>query len=272
MSSYTYTDYLKSQLQQAADAGYKTVNGISMYYEIYSSGDQPLVLIHGGGSTIYTTFSKVLPMLAAKRKVIAVELQAHGHTQDRDAPLTFEQDADDVAALMQALDVSNADFFGFSNGASTAMQIAVRHPQLVRRLVLASGFYKRSGMFEGFWNFMESTGPEGMPKQLQEAYLAVSPTPENLMHMSGKCATRMLTFKDWSDDTLRSIKAPSFIISAAEDVMTPEHAVEMYRLIPDAKLAILPGLHGEYMGEITVDKGSVMSELVAGMVEEFLAG
>lgn len=272
MSSFTYSDYLKSQLPQAADAGYKTVNGISMYYEAYGSGDQPLVLIHGGGSTIYTSFSRILPMLAAKRKVIAVELQAHGHTQDRDTPLSFEQDADDVAALMQALDVSSADFFGFSNGASTAMQIAVRHPQLARRLVLASGFYKRSGMFDGFWKFMESTGPEGMPKQLQDAYLAVSPAPENLMRMSAKCATRMLSFKDWSDDTLRSIKAPSFIISAAEDVMTPEHAVEMYRLIPDAKLAILPGLHGEYMGEVTVDKGGVMPELVVGMVEEFLAG
>jgi pimeloyl-ACP methyl ester carboxylesterase len=270
MSSYSYNDYLKNQAQ--ITPGYKTVNGISMYYELHGSGDRPLVLIHGGGSTIYTSFSKILPMLAAKRKVIAVELQAHGHTQDRDAPLTFEQDADDVAALMQALDVRNADFFGFSNGASTAMQIAIRHPQLAHKLVLASGFYKRSGMFDVFWDFMKSTGPEGMPKQLQEAYLAVSPTPENLMHMSAKCANRMLNFKDWSDDVLRSIKAPSFIISAAEDVMMPEHAVEMYRLIPDAKLAILPGLHGEYMGEITVDKGSVVPELVVAMVEEFLEG
>src|SRR5438045_3607663 len=105
--------------------GYANVNGIKMYYEIHGEG-KPLVLIHGGGSTIQTTFGKVLPIFAKKYKVIAVELQAHGHTCDRNAPETFQQDADDVAALLQQINISKASFIGFSNGGSTTLQIAIR--------------------------------------------------------------------------------------------------------------------------------------------------
>jgi len=101
------------------------VNGIQMYYEIHGAG-QPLVLIHGGGSTIYTSFGRILPLLAKKYQVIAMELQAHGHTSDRDAPESFAQDADDVAALLHQLNISEADILGFSNGGQTAMQLAMR--------------------------------------------------------------------------------------------------------------------------------------------------
>jgi pimeloyl-ACP methyl ester carboxylesterase len=98
-----------------------------MYYEIYGKG-KPLVLIHGGGSTIQTTFGRVIPKLALHRKLIATELQAHGRTSDRDNELSFEQDADDVATLLKNLNIHRADFFGFSNGGTTALQIAIRHP------------------------------------------------------------------------------------------------------------------------------------------------
>src|SRR3982751_5769147 len=114
-------------------AGYAPVNGLKMYYEIHGSG-KPLVLIHGGGSTIQTTFGKVLPMFAKHHKVIAVELQAHGHTADRDTPESFEQDADDVAALLRYLKIDKADILGFSNGGSTTMQIAMRHPEFVNKI------------------------------------------------------------------------------------------------------------------------------------------
>src|SRR6476646_11642907 len=108
--------------------GYANVNGIKLYYEIHGEG-KPLILIHGGGSTIETTFGRVLPMFAKKYKVIAVELQAHGHTSDRNAPETFEQDADDIAALLKQLNISKASFIGFSNGGTTSLQIAIRHPE-----------------------------------------------------------------------------------------------------------------------------------------------
>src|SRR5690606_13949408 len=109
--------------------GYSDVNGLSMYYEIHGQG-KPIVLVHGGGSTIETNFEKVIPLLAKNRQVIALELQAHGRTNDRNADLSFEQDADDVATLLKNLKINKADFFGFSNGGTTTLQLAIRHPEL----------------------------------------------------------------------------------------------------------------------------------------------
>src|SRR5690242_11657662 len=106
---------LQMNAQQSQTGRYATVNGLKMYYEIHGSG-QPLVLIHGGGSTIKSTFGRILPDLAKTHRVIAVELQAHGHTADIDRPLSFEQDADDVAALLKQLHIEKADVMGFSNG------------------------------------------------------------------------------------------------------------------------------------------------------------
>src|SRR6266850_8376781 len=125
------------------------VNGLKMYYEMHGTA-RPLVLIHGGGSTIQTTFGRILRDLARRHRVIAVEMQAHGHTRDIDRPLSFEQDADDVAALLEQLHIDKADFMGFSNGGTTCLQIAIRHPGLVNRLVLASATCKREGMQAGF--------------------------------------------------------------------------------------------------------------------------
>src|ERR1700741_1537175 len=99
--------------------GYAPINGISMYYEIHGEGAIPLVLIHGGGSTLESTFGNILPLLSGR--TIAVELQAHGRTTDRDAPESFEQDADDVAALLRYLKMEKANIFGFSNGGTTIL-------------------------------------------------------------------------------------------------------------------------------------------------------
>lgn len=136
------------------ESGYSDVNGIKMYYEIHGQGD-PLLLVHGGGSTIESNFGKLIPLLAKNRKVIAVELQAHGRTGDRDAELSFEQDADDVAALLYNLNIGKADFFGFSNGGTTVIHLAIRHPELVRKMVLGSALAKRTGVPAGFWDFMK---------------------------------------------------------------------------------------------------------------------
>ena len=142
-----------------AQSGYAQVNGIKMYYEIHGAGS-PLVLIHGGGSTIRSNFSAILPILSKKHKVIAVELQAHGHTSDRDAPETFDQDADDVAALLKHLKIDKADILGFSNGGTTTMKIGMKYPSLVNKLVIISAMYKREGMFNGFFEMMEKATKE----------------------------------------------------------------------------------------------------------------
>src|SRR5690349_12450150 len=102
------------------NSAYATVNGLKMYYEVYGAGE-PLILIHGGGSTIQTSFEKIIPRLARHHEVIAMELQAHGRTADRKADLSFKQDAEDVVALMKKLNIKKADILGFSNGGQTAI-------------------------------------------------------------------------------------------------------------------------------------------------------
>ncbi|RVU00637.1 alpha/beta hydrolase [Mucilaginibacter limnophilus] len=257
-------------LSSALNGQYAVVNGLNMYYEVHGSG-KPLVLIHGGGSTIQTTFGLILPYLAESRKVIAVELQAHGHTPDRGTPTSFEQDADDVAELIRYFKIEKADILGFSNGGQTALQVAIRHPELVAKLIIASAFYKRDGLPAQFWEFMNNASIDYMPQGLKDAYLEITNSPERLQIMHDRDALRMQTFEDWSDNDIQGIKAPTLVISADRDVVKPEHAVQMFKLLPNAKLIILPGQHGEYLGELIFKKpGSNIHVVTAGLINDFL--
>jgi pimeloyl-ACP methyl ester carboxylesterase len=254
------------------DSGYAPVNGIRMYYEIHGQGAMPLVLIHGGGSTIGTSFGNLLPLLARGRRVIAVETQGHGRTSDREGPESFQQDADDVAALARYLKIGKADFLGFSNGGSTVLQIAIRHPELVDKLVPISGAYRREGLVPGFFESMPKATIDAMPAVLREAFLKLTPDSAKLLTMFKKDKRRMIDFPDWPDDDLRSIKAPAMIISSDRDVIVPEHSVRMARLIPGARLVILPGVHGAVIGAAEAEVGKGYAEVVAMLVEEFFAG
>jgi pimeloyl-ACP methyl ester carboxylesterase len=225
-----------------------------MYYEFHGTRNgenPPLVLLHGGGSTIETTFGKVLPSLAKTRLVIAFEQQGHGRTADIvDRPFSFEQSADDAVALMEHLKIERADFFGFSNGGNIALQIAIRHPNRVRKLILASAMFKRNGLYPEVWEFMKGSTLEDMPKELKEAYRKVSPHPEQLPTFHDKCAQRMLGFKDWRPEDIGSIEAPTLLMIGDADSVRPEHALEMFRLLRHARLAVFPGGHGAYIGEL----------------------
>lgn len=250
--------------------GYSEVNGLKMYYEIYGQG-KPIVLIHGGGSTIQTNFGKVIPLLARNRKVIAVELQAHGRTSDRKSDLSFEQDADDIVALLKNLNIGKADFLGFSNGGTTTLQIAIRHPETVTKIILASALAKRNGVPEWFWGFMENATLENIHEQLKVGYKKVAADTNGLQIMHDKDAKRMVNFKDIPDELIKSIQAPTFIIIGDKDVITPEHAIELNRQITNSELAIIPGVHGEYIGEITTIKPDFKeSDLVVPLIEKFL--
>ena len=252
------------------NTGYADINGLKMYYEIHGEG-KPLVLIHGGGSTIQTTFGRIIPLLAKQRQVIAVELQAHGHTGDRDSELSFEQDADDVAALLQYLNIEQADILGFSNGGQTAIEIALRHPQLIRKLILCSVFTKRSGAFVGFWDGFQHATIDHMPPALKEGYLSANNSQEGFLNMFNKDVHRMKNFKGWSDDQIKTIIAPTLVINGSADVGTAEHAVEIYRQIPNCELAIFPGGHGAYLGAIeTLVNGHWPRFNAACLIEEFL--
>lgn len=250
--------------------GYSDVNGIKMYYEMYGQG-KPIVLIHGGGSTIQTSFEKLIPLLSRNRKVIAIELQAHGRTSDRNADLSFEQDADDVRAFLQNLNISKCDFLGFSNGGTTTLQIAIRHPQIVDKIILGSPLAKRNGVPDWLWNFMPLATLDNMPEQLKEGYRKVAPNKDQLQIMHDKDAKRMMNFKDIPDQLLESIKASALIIIGDKDIVTPEHALELHRQISDSELAIIPGGHGEYIGEITtITPDFKESDLVVPLIEKFL--
>jgi pimeloyl-ACP methyl ester carboxylesterase len=202
--------------------------------------------------------------------VIAVEMQAHGHTADINRPLTFEQDADDIAALLQQLHIDKANIFGFSNGASTTLQFAIRHPERTNKIIVASTFYKRSGAPAGFWDMMSHPTFEGMPQPLKDAFLKINPDTNALHRMYERDVARMQAFPDITEEQMRSIKAPAFIIIGDKDVTTPEHAAEMHRLLSNSRLAIFPGGHGEYIGEITTPQDPVIINATASMINKFL--
>ena len=260
----------------AAQGGgaYADVNGIRMYYETYGpERGVPLVLLHGGGSTIDVTWGRILPFLARDRRVIAVEEQAHGRTSDRNAPVRFETSADDVAALLQHLKIQQADVFGFSNGASVGLQVAIRHPQAVRRLVFASSFTKKEGAQPQLWELIRTADISNMPQPLQDAFLKVNADPAKLKTMHDKDAERMRHFADVPDADLRAIRAPTLILLGDHDIVKPGHALGLTHVIPNARLMILVGGHGDYLGEaIVTQRVTRAPELTAGFVEEFLDG
>jgi pimeloyl-ACP methyl ester carboxylesterase len=253
-----------------SNGNYANVNGLKMYYDVYGDGF-PLVLIHGGGSTIGTTFGGILPGLAKNHKVIAVEMQAHGHTADIDRPLSFEHDADDIAELLKQLRISKADIFGFSNGASTTLHVAIRHPQLVNKIIVASTFYKKDGAQSWFWDMMKNATFSGMPQAYKDAFLDINPDTNALHKMFERDVTRMQTFKDIDLKEINAITAPALIICGDNDVVRPEHAVEMYRQMQHAKLAILPGGHGDFIGELATPEPGHNEFPALQIIETFLS-
>ena len=245
------------------------VNGIELYYEIYGKGT-PLVLIHGGGSTIQTSFTRIMPRLAEDFLVIAMDLANHGRSGHRQAPGNFQQDADDVAALLLKLGFPRAHYFGFSNGGHAAIELALRHPHLIDKLVLASSPVKRSGFMPGFFEGMQHASLDNMPSVLKEAFLDVNPDPALLQHMFDQDSQRMRHFEDWTEDQIRSIQCPVLLVNGDRDIITHEHAVEMHRLIPNSRLLILPAGHGSYMGELSSRDQGDQSSLFLPLLTGFL--
>ena len=232
--------------------GYAEVNGLDMYYEIHGVG-QPLVLLHGAFSAIGTSFGNVLPELAETRQVIAFEMQAHGRTADIDRPLSMEQMADDTVAALRQLGIENADIFGYSMGAGIAFQVAIRHPEVVRKLVLASVTYNKSGLHPGLMEGLAEMKPEMMfGSPWHEEYTRIAPRPEDFATLFAKKTQMDREIQDLPSETIEEIRAPTLLIIGDSDIVRPEHAVEMFRLLgggvmgdlaglPNSRLAVLPG-------------------------------
>ena len=257
----------RAESTAAVQRGYAPVNGLELYYEVHGTPKQdgvPLVLLHGGGSTLETSFGKLIPLLSKTRQVIAFEQQGHGHTADVDRPFSFAQSAEDAWALLRHLQVAKADFLGYSNGGHILLELALRHPEIVRSLILESVFFSRDGTDPRFWQGFEHAKLDDMPVTLRKAYLATAPHPEQLPSFFAKSVQRMREFKGWTPAQLRTLRAPALLLLGDRDVVRVEHAAQMQHLLPDARLAVLPGTdHAAITGSAAT---------VAAMVDAFLSG
>lgn len=219
---------------------YAPVNGLSLYYEVHGSG-RPLVLLHGGLLTIDLNFGPMIPALARSHKVIAVELQGHGHTADIDREMTLENFADDIATLLGQFGIDQADFFGYSLGGCVSMALLTRHPDLVGKLVLASTPTRREDFaLDG------QLDPDRMPSTADgqawgEAYRRVAPDPAGFDALIARLGGVVGAIGGWSDDELRAIRTPTLILIGDRDFISIERAAAMLELLPNAQLAVLPG-------------------------------
>lgn len=232
---------------------YAEVNGLKMYYEVHGKG-RPLVLIHGAFCTIEGCLSPLVKLLSKSRQVIAMELQGHGHTADIDArPLSTVHMADDVAALLGKLKIASADVYGYSMGGGVAVRLAIRHPQLVRRLVIAGAALTKEGSQPGMIEMIKSIKPEMMEASpFADAYKKVSPHPEKFRALVKKIQG-LDTLEGFKTDDIKKIKVPVLFLLGDADGPTVEHGAQVLRLFgggafgdtgaPRAKsqLAILPG-------------------------------
>ena len=211
---------------------YAEVNGIKLYYEIRGSG-RPLVLLHGGLGA-GEMFGPNLPALAKGRQVIAVDLQGHGRTADIDRPLSVELMADDIAALIKHLELGRADIMGYSLGGGVAMQTAVRHPDVVNKLVLVSTVWKRSGFYPDILAQQGQVTAEAaeMMKDtpMYKLYSAIAPRPQDFPKLLGKIGEAMKKDFDFSKQ-VAGIKASTLIVAGDADIFPPSHAVEMFGLL-----------------------------------------
>ncbi|HZP92666.1 MAG TPA: alpha/beta hydrolase [Burkholderiales bacterium] len=218
---------------------YASVNGLKMYYEVEGHG-RPLVLLHSGLCTIEVCFGKLRPAFTKSWRTIAPELQGHGRTADIDRPLSMDQMTEDVAALLRQLKVQNADFFGASIGGGIALRLALKYPELVHKAVIFGVQYNNDGLIPGLIEKLKALKAEDVPPQFREGYAKVAPDPTKFPALVAKLDAMVLGEKGFSPEEIKSIKAPILVMIGDTDFVRPEHAVEMYRLLPHGQLAVLP--------------------------------
>jgi pimeloyl-ACP methyl ester carboxylesterase len=237
--------------------GYAPVNGVQMYWRSIGEGGTPLVMVHGGFGTA-DTWGGLLEQLAERRRVIAVELQGHGRTADIDRPFRAESFGDDIGALVEHLQLGQADVFGYSLGAVASLQAAIRHPQLVRRLTLVSTVIRRDGWFPEVLEGMAQVGRAGFEMMRQSpmyaAYAAVAPDVDAFPMLMDRTGDLLRQPYDWTEQ-VRGLPMPVQLVYADADSIPTSHAAEFYALLggglrdanwdgslrPVSRLAILPG-------------------------------
>jgi pimeloyl-ACP methyl ester carboxylesterase len=250
------------------------VNGMQMYYEVSGAGD-PLVVLHGAYMNI-PSMGAIIPMLAKTHKVYALEFQGHGRTTDIDRPITYQNLADDVAAFMNAVKLPKADVFGYSMGSAAALQLAIRHPDKVNKLVTASVAYDAKGWQPAFTAMIPSMTPEMLVNTpLPAEYRKLAPDPNGFPELARKLIQLEKEPMAWETD-VRKLKMPVLIISGDADVATLEHTVSLFRILGGgemgdmgkplsaARLAVLPAT--SHTAVIT------QPDLLLAFIEPFLEG
>lgn len=249
---------MTAETPAAPETGYASVNGLRMYYELHGdagNGITPLLLLHGGLFDIEQQFGKLIPGLSAGRRVIAADFQGHGRTNDIDRPLRTADLASDVVGLLGHLGIGKVDVFGFSVGGAVALHLAVRHPELVRKLIVSSVAFRPEGDRGGNSEAVaEMTVDMIAGTPMEQRYLAVSPHPdrEHLQGLLDKLAHYGEGEAGWSDDEIRDIAAPTLITVGDCDMVRLDHAVKFLQLrggdvngdfegVPASQLAVFPG-------------------------------
>ena len=249
--------------QEKPTMGYAPVNGLKMYYEVHGSGD-PVVLLHGAFMTI-SSETEWIAELAKTRKVIAVEMQGHGRTADISRPMSAANFADDVAALLDYLNIPRADVIGYSMGGGVAMQCAIRHPEKVRKVVSISAALSKDGWVkEAAESIPEITAELFKGTPIETEYKKLSPTPDAFPEFVKHVVESAKTPDDIGAERLKATKAPIFFIHGDADGVRLEHVAEMFRLKgggthgdmgprSESRLAILPNTsHVALMERTTV--------------------
>jgi pimeloyl-ACP methyl ester carboxylesterase len=234
---------------------YASVNGLDIYYEIHGTG-QPLILLYGGLGGI-SMFGEVLPLLANTQQVIAVDLQAHGHTADIDRSLRFELMGDDIAALIKHLGCEKANVVGYSLGGGVALRTVIQHPAVVKTLVLVSTPFSQDGWYsEVVANMARLSGAAAASMQetpMYRSYVSVAPRPEDFPLLLDKVGDLLRQKYDWSKD-VAALEMSTMIVYGDAGSIPPAHGVRFFELLgggqgdagwdgarmPNARLAILP--------------------------------
>src|SRR5262245_2725976 len=228
------------------DERYADVDGLKIYYQAHGEGP-PLVLLHGGLLTIEANFAEILPALAERHRVIAIELQGHGRTADNGRPLSLERLADDVAAVLDDAGASEpADVVGFSLGGMVAVEVARRHPDRVRRVVLGAVSVSPDGFHDEIRSPDARPGVGRMPSEadfgaMVTAYRAVAPDPDGIDTFQVTLSNFVGSQPGWTPAELQDVRAPALVLIGDYDFVRVEHAAEMQATLPDAQLAVVPG-------------------------------
>ena len=259
---------------QKPTTGYAPVNGLKMYYEIHGSGGEPLVLLHGSFMTIPGNWTGWIGEFSKTRKVIAVEMQGHGRTADIDRDFSYANLADDIAAMLDYLEMKQADLLGYSMGGGVAMQVAIRHPEKVRKVISISAVFRHDGWVkEALELFPQLTADTFKGSPIETEYKKLSPTPNEFPNFVKRVIAMDLKPYDFGADKLKATRASFLFIHGDADGVRLDHISEMFRLKGDeifgdmrprseSRLAVLPNTT-----HITLmEKGSA----IIPMVNDFL--